>query len=108
MLLAEFLEMHGYAVKTASTMVSALRLIDAEAFDVIVSDIGLPDGSGLELMRHIAASHPVPGLALSGYGSEKDVQAARAAGFYEHLTKPVNPNHLVAVLAKVLGEGVTR
>jgi CheY-like chemotaxis protein len=101
-LLAELLQLHGYGVKTADTVAGALRLAEAEAFDLIVSDLGLPDGTGLDLMRQIGTRHRLPGVALSGYGFERDVQEARAAGFWEHLTKPVNPGRLLQVLSSVL------
>ncbi|MFP5284955.1 MAG: response regulator, partial [Thermoanaerobaculia bacterium] len=53
-------------------------------------DLGLPDGSGLDLMRELGARHGLRGIALSGYGMEEDVQRSREAGFETHLTKPVN------------------
>jgi PAS domain S-box-containing protein len=107
-LLAELLQLHGYGVKTADTVASALRLADAEKFDLIVSDLGLPDGTGLDLMRQLGARHRLPGVALSGYGFERDIQEARAAGFWEHLTKPVNPGRLLQVLSSVLARAEGR
>jgi PAS domain S-box-containing protein len=107
-LLAELLQLHGYGVKTAGTVASALRLVDAEKFDLIVSDLGLPDGTGLDLMRQVGARHRLPGVALSGYGFERDIQEARAAGFWEHLTKPVNPGRLLQVLSSVLARSEGR
>jgi PAS domain S-box-containing protein len=107
-LLAELLQLHGYGVKTADTVASALRLVDAEQFDLVVSDLGLPDGTGLDLMRQIGARHRLPGVALSGYGFERDIQEARAAGFWEHLTKPVNPGRLLQVLSNVLARSEKR
>jgi PAS domain S-box-containing protein len=103
-LLAELLQLHGYAVKTAGSVSSALRLADSESFDLVLSDLGLPDGTGLDLMRQLIARRPVPGVALSGYGFERDVQEAKAAGFREHLTKPVNPGRLLQVLSRVLAQ----
>jgi signal transduction histidine kinase/ActR/RegA family two-component response regulator len=101
-LMSELLALHGYSVATADSVASALRLADRERFDLVLSDLGLPDGSGHDLMRQLVARRDVPGVALSGYGFEKDVQEARAAGFREHLTKPVNPAQLLRVLAMVL------
>ena len=62
----------------------------AEDFDLIISDIGLPDRSGYDLMRELQASKGLRGIALSGFGTEHDVNKAREAGFAEHLTKPIN------------------
>ena len=63
----------------------------ASAFDLLISDIGLPDGSGLDLMRPAPApSSAVTGIALSGFGMEDDLRKSREAGFDAHLTKPIN------------------
>lgn len=101
-LLAELLKMHGYTIKIAGTVASALRLAESGAFDLVVSDLGLPDGTGLDLMRQLSVRHGLPGVALSGYGFDTDVRAARAAGFREHITKPVSPAVLLRVLARML------
>jgi PAS domain S-box-containing protein len=108
LLLAELLKMHGYTVKTAGTVASALRLAEAGTFDLVVSDLGLPDGTGLDLMRQLSVRHGVPGVALSGYGFDTDVRAARAAGFREHITKPVSPAVLLRVLARMLEDSPAR
>ena len=50
----------------------------------------LPDGSGLDVMRRVKERSGIPGIALSGYGAEEDIRQSRAAGFAEHLVKPVN------------------
>ena len=70
-------------------------------FDLLISDIGLPDGSGLELIRQLHRMYPqdpVRGIALSGFGMEEDVKKSREAGFYAHLTKPVDFQKLQAVI----------
>ncbi len=71
--------------------------------DVVVSDLGLPDGSGLDLMRELASRYGLRGIALSGYGMEEDVQKSRAAGFDLHLTKPVKLQALVAAIQQTAG-----
>ena len=101
-ILAEFLETRGYRVKIADTVASALRIADAENFDLVLSDLGLPDGTGYDLMRQLQERHHLRGVALSGYGREKDVEEAKAAGFLEHVTKPPNPEHLLKVISRVL------
>lgn len=69
--------------------------------DVLVSDISLPDGSGLDLIREVRRGRGVPSIALSGFGTEDDVQRSRAAGFDEHLVKPVDIDQLLAAIARV-------
>jgi PAS domain S-box-containing protein len=80
----------NYTVEWAGSVQSALRVASAQGFDLVVSDLGLPDGSGLELMRQLREQYGLKGIALSGYGMEEDVRLSRAAGFVEHLTKPIN------------------
>ena len=88
----------------AGTVREALDLSERERFDLLVSDIGLPDGSGIDLMRRLRAQYDLKGIALSGYGMEEDVQKSRDAGFVEHLTKPINMHSLQrAIESAVLG-----
>jgi DNA-binding response OmpR family regulator len=68
----------------------------------VVSDIGLPDGSGLDLMRELGQRWGLRGIALSGYGTEDDVRRSREAGFLQHLTKPVTPRALEAAIRDAL------
>jgi PAS domain S-box-containing protein len=75
---------------------------DHGAFDLTISDLGLPDGSGLDLMKELKASYGLKGIALTGYGMEEDVQRSREAGFSEHLTKPVDPAKLQAVIGRIV------
>jgi CheY-like chemotaxis protein len=89
-LMARLLEGHGHAVRTAEGVTTALEAAGQEEFDLLISDIGLPDGTGIELMRQLRATHPIKGIALSGYGSSEDVREARDAGFAAHVTKPVD------------------
>jgi len=79
----------GYDVRTADSVAAALSAAEQGSFDLLISDIGLPDGSGLELMKQLRARNGgrVKGIALSGFGMEEDVQRSREAGFREHLTK---------------------
>jgi CheY-like chemotaxis protein len=93
----------GYEVLAAETMTDALRIAEEEQFDILLSDIGLPDGSGLELLKRIRQVRDVPALALSGFGMDEDVERSRDAGFSDHLTKPVSIDRLQAAIAQ-LGE----
>jgi PAS domain S-box-containing protein len=91
-----------YVVKTANTIATALEAASEADFDLIISDIGLPDGSGLELMRQIRDRYAARGIALSGYGMEEDIRKSREAGFLAHLTKPVDFQKLQVAIAQVL------
>ena len=102
--LARLLAASGHKVKTAGTVAAALKLAAAEPFDLLVSDIGLPDNSGYELMDAVRRRHGMKGIALSGYGMEGDMQRSRAAGFVDHLTKPVDVEQLEAVIERVSRE----
>jgi CheY-like chemotaxis protein len=99
--LARLLKNRGHHVEHARDLASAVRLVEAGAFDLVVSDIGLPDGSGLELMKQIRTSRPtLNAICLSGYGMQDDVQASLEAGFREHLTKPIDVQQLHAAIAR--------
>jgi len=89
----------GYQVLAAENMTQALRIADEEEFDILLSDIGLPDGSGLELIRRIRQTRNVPALALSGFGMDEDLQRSLDAGFSDHLTKPVSLDRLQSAIA---------
>jgi CheY-like chemotaxis protein len=88
------LERRGYRVTLAHTADQAVEKTRHEEFDLVISDIGLPDRSGYELMQELSATKGLRGIALSGFGMENDVNRARAAGFSEHLTKPINFDRL--------------
>jgi CheY-like chemotaxis protein len=95
----------GYQVLAAENMTDALRIADEEEFDILLSDIGLPDGSGLELVKRIRETRNVPALALSGFGMDEDLQRSRDAGFSDHLTKPVSLDRLQSAIAGLEGQG---
>jgi CheY-like chemotaxis protein len=80
------------------TATAAMNAAACTVFDVVLSDIGLPDGDGLTLMRNLRDAHGIVGVALTGYGMDEDVARSNEAGFVEHLTKPIN----VAVLDRTL------
>ena len=101
-----FLEASGYEVTTADTVATALRVATQNQFDLLVSDIGLPDGSGDDLMRQLQdKGRKLPSIALSGYGTEQDIARSRAAGFQVHLTKPVSPQDLRTTMDSLLTTG---
>ena len=93
-----------YEVTGAGSVAEARSLIDQpeRGFDLLISDIGLPDGNGYDLMSHVREGHDVKGIALTGYGMEEDVERSYAAGFATHLTKPVKIELLDQALAAIL------
>jgi PAS domain S-box-containing protein len=96
------LELHGHTVVAAETLASALEAASWKNYDLLISDIQLPDGSGLDLMRRIGQAGALAGIALSGYGSEGDIRDSLEAGFSEHLTKPVTFQALEAAVRRVV------
>lgn len=96
-----FLELSGHAVQTAATMTEALACVAENTCELIITDIGLPDGDGWELMRQLQARGPVRAVAMSGYGWKEDLEKSRSAGFIAHLLKPLKITELEAVLRKI-------
>lgn len=102
------LERRGYEVTTANTVESGLEAIrkrtaNGSDFDVVISDIGLPDGSGLDLMAQLKRQSPTAkAIALSGFGSDEDIRRSKEAGFAEHLTKPFSFQKLEEVVRRLL------
>jgi len=90
-----------HRIESASSVSDALTVAERFEFDLLISDIGLPDGSGLDLMRTLSARQRVRGIALTGYGSAGDVAEALEAGFIMHLTKPVRVEELKAAVRRV-------
>ena len=102
--LTQLLVRRGFDVVAVGTMTAALEAATREAFDLVLSDIGLPDGDGFSLMRKIRERRDVFGIALTGYGMERDVAESNDAGFVTHLTKPIS----VAVLDRALADAFSR
>ncbi|MDI1312266.1 PAS domain S-box protein [Prosthecobacter sp.] len=91
----------GVTVTQASDVSSAIKLLEQESFDLLVSDLGLPDGSGYDIMRRASALRGIPGIAMSGYGMEEDMRRSREAGFSEHLVKPIDLRELITAIRSV-------
>jgi CheY-like chemotaxis protein/nitrogen-specific signal transduction histidine kinase len=98
-MLATFLSHYGHHVELASSVAVALGRLE-EHWDVILSDIGLPDGSGLEIARRAREmpQRPQRLIAFTGYGSSDDVTASREAGFDDHVVKPIDLDRLLSAL----------
>ena len=99
--LTSLLRRRGYHVQSASSISSALQCAADESFDLLISDIGLPDGTGIELMERLNTEHSLAGIALTGFGMEEDIRRSRDVGFCEHLVKPVDFNKLDAVIQEL-------
>lgn len=100
--LKKLLTRRNYEVVAAGTVAEALAHATARSFDFLVSDVGLPDGDGYQLMAAIRKTHPtLRGIALSGYGMEDDLQRSHAGGFATHLVKPVSISSLEKALSQI-------
>jgi CheY-like chemotaxis protein len=99
--LSRLLNASGHQTLSAGNAGEALRLARSQRVDVVVSDVGLPDRSGLELMRELATALAVPGIAVSGYTDAADVQACERAGFARHFKKPIDFDKLLDAVEEV-------
>ena len=99
--LARLLSHFGHKIAVAECQQSALEKLRSQAFDVVLSDIGLPDGSGYEVISHAKRECNVAGIALTGFGTDEDIRRGKKAGFDFHLTKPVDFHELRSVLDQV-------
>lgn len=101
--MARLLHLSGYNVQTAATVANAIKLCEQSEFDLLISDVGLPDGTGYDLMREVINRRCTSkGIAVSGYGSEADVELSMSAGFSLHLVKPVAFDTLRAAILRVI------
>jgi CheY-like chemotaxis protein len=99
--LSRLLRHFGHQISVADCTQAALEFVDLHEFDVVLSDIGLPDGTGYEVISQAKRKHPVTGVALTGFGSDEDIRRGKEAGFDYHLTKPVDFHELRTVLDQV-------
>jgi CheY-like chemotaxis protein len=92
-------------VHKAGDVEAALDMAAEHSFDLLISDLGLPDGSGVDLMRELRSrGHAFPAIALSGYGQEKDLAQSRSAGFQAHLVKPVDIDDLLKAVDRAAAQ----
>jgi PAS domain S-box-containing protein len=109
--LTRLLQRAGHDVTWAGSLREARGFIaatgddpEAQGFNILISDLGLPDGSGHDLMRDLAGRHAMPGIALSGYGMKDDILDSMAAGFSRHITKPVDWQELKLAIQKIAAD----
>jgi DNA-binding response OmpR family regulator len=102
--LAMYLRASGHEVHVAPDVRSARQLATEIDYDILLSDIGLPDGNGWDLLKELKARRPITAIAMSGYNSESDRARSKAAGFVEHLPKPLTPEELDEAFGRALGD----
>jgi CheY-like chemotaxis protein len=103
-MLAMLLRLEGYEVVTANSASSAIEEARVNQFDIIVSDIGMPNMDGYELataLRALPSYDAVPMIAVTGFSMYGDRARALASGFNEHLTKPINPTALLDLILRL-------
>jgi signal transduction histidine kinase/CheY-like chemotaxis protein len=100
--MAKLLRVRGFDVTTAGDVATALAAAQRHDFDVLVSDLGLPDRSGLELPPELRKTRAIPAIALSGFGMDEDLQKSAEAGFAEHLVKPIDFQLLIESIHRLL------
>jgi len=100
--LERLLVRRGHLVAAAHNVRSAMETAARNSFDLLISDIALPDGTGTELMTYLHAISRIPGIAISGFGMNGDIEKSIDAGFAEHLVKPVKMENLEAAIDRVM------
>jgi CheY-like chemotaxis protein len=99
--LSRLLTHFGHEISMADDAQSALQIIESKEFDVVLSDIGLPDGSGYDLISEAKRRRPFKAVALTGFGTDDDIRRSKEAGFDFHLVKPVDFHELRTVLGQI-------
>ena len=99
--LSRLLSHFGHEISVADCRRSALEIFGSKKFDVVLSDIGLPDGSGYDVISEAKRKRPVKCVALTGFGTDEDIQRGKEAGFDFHLIKPVDFHELRSVLDQI-------
>ena len=100
--LERLLSRRRFEIVSAGSIAEARKAAAPGGFDLLISDIGLPDGNGFDLMAELRDRFNLPGIALSGYGMEEDIARSELAGFSDHLTKPVRVQALDRALARIV------
>jgi CheY-like chemotaxis protein len=104
--LEKLLIRRGHTVAVAQNVRAATEAAQRDQFDLVISDVGLPDGTGIELLTQLRALADVRGIAISGFGMQADVERSLKAGFSEYLVKPVNLERLDAAIERAMSAGM--
>lgn len=104
-MMRRLLSSFGHMVQVAATMADALSMAQEAVFDLVICDVGLPDGSGIDLMKRLHAERGLNGIALSGYEEADQASKRQGSGFVAHLTKPVKFEDLEAVIGRFSDAG---
>ena len=99
--LSRLLSHFGHQIFVADNRQSALEIVQSQKFDVVLSDIGLPDGTGYDVISEAKRRQPIKAVALTGFGTDEDIRRGKEAGFDFHLVKPVDFHELRTVLNQV-------
>jgi signal transduction histidine kinase/CheY-like chemotaxis protein len=100
--LEKLLVRRGHLVAATHNVRSAMEAAVRNKFDLLISDIALPDGSGLDLMMQLRVISKIPGIAISGFGNNGDIERSLQAGFSEHLIKPIKLENLEAAIERAI------
>jgi signal transduction histidine kinase len=100
--LEKLLVRRGHLVAATHNVRSAMEASVRNKFDLLISDIALPDGSGMDLMKQLRAISKIPGIAISGFGNNGDIERSLQAGFSEHLIKPIKLENLEAAIERAI------
>jgi CheY-like chemotaxis protein len=98
--LKRFLKAVGYEVFVATDVASALSLASSVPFDLLLSDLALPDGDGWQLLKRLNAERHIRAIAFSAHNEPADLRRSAEAGFIEHLPKPLSPEKLCAAIER--------
>jgi CheY-like chemotaxis protein/two-component sensor histidine kinase len=100
--LTKLLESRGYCVRAEANVADGLKAVEQENFDLLLCDLGLPDGTGFDFVTKAHIVRRTPAIALTGFGMQQDVERSKVAGFAAHLTKPVNLQKLESTICALL------
>ena len=109
-LIGTMLKRYGARVTSTKSAKEALNVFDGELPDLLISDIGMPDEDGYELIRKLRSAPPdkgglTPAIALTGYASKKDRERALTSGYQQHMAKPVEQSDIISAIAALVGRG---
>jgi CheY-like chemotaxis protein len=99
-MMARLLGLAGHTIIAATGYADALRQVEGATFDVLIADLGLPDGCGWDLATRLRENHAFAAIAVSGHGTPADIERSRSVGYCEHLIKPIVFDRLLAAVAR--------